>query len=129
MPSTTISLVLRNPDMVLEKLDLTDNDNIDDEVAISYANALSHNKKLRSIILDDNDITPRGWAAFSRALCNKSSYVETYHSNHTVKEIGWHEDLPQDLELLLQLNRENSEGQAAQQKVVQNFLHSISFCG
>mmetsp|Transcript_10063 Transcript_10063/g.18411 ORF Transcript_10063/g.18411 Transcript_10063/m.18411 type:complete len:552 (-) Transcript_10063:40-1695(-) len=124
-----ISSILQNRAMKLVKLDLTGNAQVNDNVAAAFAKSLTKNTSLKSLILDDNNITSEGWAAFSQALCNKASYKETYNSNHTVQEIRFHDELPEDLEMLLECNRKNSVSQAAKKKIVQNFLRSVKMCG
>ena len=120
----TLSSALRDPNSALEKLDLSRN-HINDNVMVSYADALSTNSKLRELKLDlDNNsnsiITTESYAAFTHILCNISSVLSTYHSNHTLEKLSSESNerlLPQDLRSLLQLNRENIESQAARRKI------------
>ena len=120
----TLSSALRDPNSALEKLDLSRN-RINDNVMASYADALSTNSKLRELKLDlDNNsnsiITTESYAVFAHILCNISSVLSTYHSNHTLEKLSSESNeqlLPQDLRSLLQLNRENIESQAARRKI------------
>ena len=70
----------KNP--ILESLDLTDN-NLDDNDAILVARALKHNTELRSLKMDDNNITNIGWEALSRTVFDKTSLNTAADSNHT----------------------------------------------
>ena len=52
---------------------------------------------------DNPSITNVGWESFSRTLCNPTSIVSTYLSNHTICNLGC-EDMPYELSLYLELN-------------------------
>jgi hypothetical protein len=55
---------------------------------ISFVNALAGNRSLIKMnISDNNDVTATGWDAFDNLLCNTSSIMSTYHSNHTLEEL------------------------------------------
>ena len=103
----------------LEKLDLHAN-SINDDTMITLSTSLSNNSKLKELLLDlDDDIAINGWAAISRVLCNTSSIMGTFRSNHTLQKL--HEDeglLPTDLRSLLRLNQDNSNRQAAPLKII-----------
>eukprot|EP00984_Skeletonema_dohrnii_P018041 scaffold8338_cov72-Skeletonema_dohrnii-CCMP3373.AAC.5 len=94
------------------------------------ARGLAGNKSVRSLHLVDLDngmtFTSAGWVAFSRALCDTSSVNSTYLSNHTICDI-WDENdeeinLPQDISLYLQLNKEHPQ-YAARCKILMNHRH------
>jgi hypothetical protein len=58
-------------------------------------------------------------------LCNRSSILSTYHSNHTLEHLsgkydGSYDDseLPKDLRSHLRINRENSVSEAARLKII-----------
>ena len=92
---------------------------IGDDTAELFARALVDNKTLRILHLfgleEDISITPAGWSAFSKVLCDTLSVNNTYLSNHTfqelqLRELWWgepaYEDIVgKDLSLYLQLNR------------------------
>eukprot|EP00579_Thalassiosira_antarctica_P030532 CAMPEP_0202030048 /NCGR_PEP_ID=MMETSP0905-20130828/64294_1 /ASSEMBLY_ACC=CAM_ASM_000554 /TAXON_ID=420261 /ORGANISM="Thalassiosira antarctica, Strain CCMP982" /LENGTH=476 /DNA_ID=CAMNT_0048593833 /DNA_START=1937 /DNA_END=3367 /DNA_ORIENTATION=+ len=113
------SAVLQNPGSALEKLDLSGN-SINDGTVITLATSLSNNRKLKELILESQHaITINGWAAFSRVLCNTSSIMGTFHSNHTLQKLDEYEGgLPADIRSLLRLNQENSKCQAARLKII-----------
>jgi Ran GTPase-activating protein (RanGAP) involved in mRNA processing and transport len=82
------STVLRNPTSALEVIYVS-NDSINDEVMQSFADALANNNKLRELnicpVIAYNHITPDGYAAITNILCDTSSILSTYHSNHTLE--------------------------------------------
>jgi hypothetical protein len=86
-----LSIVLRKPTSALEKLDLSRN-RINDNVMVSYADALFNNRKLRELILDldtnSNSIFAEGYTAFAHILCNTSSVMSTYHFNHSLEKLS-----------------------------------------
>eukprot|EP00984_Skeletonema_dohrnii_P009312 scaffold3549_cov110-Skeletonema_dohrnii-CCMP3373.AAC.14 len=62
--------------------------NFGDDGAAALANGLIGNESLINLRFDLSGITARGWATFSRLLCDTSSVNNTYLSNHTLVEIG-----------------------------------------
>eukprot|EP00985_Skeletonema_marinoi_P014355 scaffold7266_cov121-Skeletonema_marinoi.AAC.17 len=64
--------------------------NFGDDGAAALANGLIGNESLTTLpfSLDGSGMTSRGWAAFSKLLCDTSSVNNTYLSNHTLVEIG-----------------------------------------
>jgi hypothetical protein len=121
---TAFSAVLRNPNSSLEKLDLTPQGDSED-VAITFANALTSNKRLRELKIrcSITDSSKEIYAAITRIVCNSSSILGTYNSNHFLSEFSrehneWRRPLPIDLESSLQINRDNSASQAARLKII-----------
>jgi len=117
------STVLRNPTSALEVLRVW-SDSINDEVLYSFADALANNKKLKG--LDPNSgvyckVTSDGYEAMTYMLCNTSSILSTFNSNHTL-QLFYHDfrSLPNDLSSLLRLNRESSVSQAARLKIIKS---------
>ena len=120
-----------NPNSALEKIDLTYN-SISNDALVSFANALSHNNKLKELFLDgdwgfeddeEEDVPITNWDALTNVLCNKSSIDATFNSNHTLQcvvdpDITGEARLPPDLVTLLQLNRESAPTEAARRKVL-----------
>jgi len=112
----------------LETLDL-DNCKINDDTLIAYMRTLAQNNTLKRLTLyectDDDDnhlITERGWEALSSLLCNKSSIMDTYNSNHTLCDVCddfVEEDLSDDLVSLLKLNKNKNKAEVARQKILQ----------
>jgi hypothetical protein len=131
------SAVFRNPNSKLEELVLHSN-YINDTVMDSFADALTINHKLQKLRIHfEEGIQPHrfntitvngGYAALTRTLCNKSSILSTYHSNHILEELcgdPWDTRfLPEQLTTLLHINRENCPSQAARLKIIKTY-----FCG
>jgi hypothetical protein len=132
----TFSAILDNPNIALERLDFTDEDGddiaVDDRVIVSFANALVNNNTLRELMfcsksLDENvgdfvnSITSVGYDAMSQTLCNPSTILDTYHSNHTLSKFGEDKEitlLPSNLRSLLRYNREESKCKVARMKII-----------
>ena len=142
---SAFSPVLRNPESALEIIDLSKN-SINDELVYSFSNALASNTKLKEFnVRGTFSITSNGFAAFTHLLCNSSSILTTYQSNHTLEELWKKNDdldyddddgednqlkitLPEDLINLLQLNKENSPNEAARFKIINSHFsgHEIN---
>jgi len=124
-----LSGFFQSPNFALETLGLSDN-NIDDDTLIGFTNALTQNTTLKMLGLyqesasdsedtdDDIFITGRGWAVITTLLCNKSSIVDTYHSNHTLCDVSA-EVRPDDLLSYLELNKNEDKTEVARQKILQ----------
>jgi len=85
----TLSTLLELPASSLEDLIIFGNNNIGDEGAFVFANALSNNTTLTALdLFYDSRITNEGWAYFSKLLCDTSSVNKTYLSNHTLYCLG-----------------------------------------
>jgi len=58
--------------------------------AAALADSLMGNKALKRLFLDHDtaDITAIGWEAFSKLVCDASSFNSTYLSNHTLLHVG-----------------------------------------
>ena len=129
---TTFSNIFRNGNSALESVFMCSN-SITDNNMISFADALANNHRLKVLLLElyvnlnpDRHITSVGYAAFSHILCNKTSIVSTFNSNHTlenisdgmIKEEGPFNVLPEDLRSLLQINRNHSTRDTARIKII-----------
>ena len=99
--------------------------NIGDDEAAVLANGLIGNKSLTNLKFDvsNSGITARGWAAFSRLLCDTSSVNNTYLSNHTLVEVGepaiYENAIPRDIKQVLKLNKSLKQSAA-----ISKILHS-----
>ena len=129
---TAFSAVLENPNSALEKLDLV-GCIFDDDALVSFANTLTHNSNLKELLFDedldqeyDGEIAITNWGAFPNVLCNKSSILATFNSNHTLQRVLHlpcerlidQVDESQLQRTLLQLNRENTPTEAARRKIL-----------
>lgn len=125
-----ISNHLKSPDCILEELQLgtiTDNDT-DINAMESIAGALAHNQTLNGLYFKDHanaDSTAKVYNTLACALCNKSSIMDTYKSNHSLKEIwqrhlsrSWYSLCSADLGFYLEINKNNNKADAARKKIV-----------
>jgi hypothetical protein len=83
---TAFSALLRNPESVLEIIDLSCN-SVNDEVMQSFLDALVNNTKLKEFNVRMTSISSNGFAAFIHLLCNSTSIVTTYQSNHIIEKL------------------------------------------
>ena len=119
---TALTNILQHPNSSLTHLLLyiyVQNQNINDEVAISFANALINNKRLKTLdfgLINNLSVTARGWAALANVLCNKSSLNSIYNSNHIVSNVGW--GVPHDLAPYLRMNENDNKHEVARQKIL-----------
>jgi Ran GTPase-activating protein (RanGAP) involved in mRNA processing and transport len=132
----TLSSILRNPNSALRILDLR-YCLINDQVAIHFAHALVNNTMLQVLDLvencEDEDEDIRDYAAFVQMLCDNSTILSTYQSNHTLERLSgddlygncYESDLPVDVLSLLQINRENSVSQAARLKIINTHFSGV----
>jgi len=117
--------LLQDPNTILEELTLvSDNDDsMTNEDIVVLTDALATNNTLKRLWLCG---VHGGYAAFTHTLCNKSSILSTYHSNHTLNMLYAREyplldgstGLPEELTSLLQINKENNKNQAARLKII-----------
>jgi len=129
---------LQIPNFALNELELNEN-NIVDDALVAFTTALVQNNTLKRLCLDgtyDEDteeynslITEKGWEAVSTLLCNKTSIIDTYNSNHTLQGLSEdehdHMNLPNDLLSFLELNENKDKAEVARQKILQTHF-SIS---
>ena len=120
------SAILRNPASALEVLKEY-NDSINDEVLHSFADALTNNKKVKELrvgtigIRFHANITSAGYSPMKNILCNTSSILGTFNSNHTLENLCHKSNerlLPNDLLSLLKINEENNVSRAARLKII-----------
>ena len=119
---------LQSPTCVLKELDLDDN-NANDDLLIAFSGALVHNKTLEHLSFnecwdEENDeydgtyvIAERGYEAVSALVCNKTSIIDTYNSNHTLNYVYHIRDNITSSYLALNENKDKAE--VARQKILQ----------
>ncbi|EJK46410.1 hypothetical protein THAOC_34920, partial [Thalassiosira oceanica] len=95
----------------------------DDETA-TLADGLRNNQRLTRMSLRNSNITARGWNAFSSILCDTSSINATYNSNHTLRSLGGYQ-IPQDVEMMLCLNKDKNKSRVAANKILQAHRHLV----
>ena len=127
-----LSEFFQSPNFALVDLALATNICINDDTIVSFASALVHNNTLKYLFLGecvdeegDDMITERGWEAMSTLLCNKSTIMNIYNSNHTLLDLsgGRHDmDLPDELSSYLELNRNKDKAEVTRQKILQTLF-------
>ena len=123
-----LSTLLMHPGSGLKKLSLEsyDNNNINDYVAISFANALAHNNSLETLDFgySNTAITDRGLEALANILCNRSSIGSIQSSNHTLTAVGDFSRRHDDVYSYLELNRNDNKAEVSRQKIISyHFSH------
>ena len=85
-----LSRLLDDPSSDLKFISLRSN-NVGNQGAIAFANSLA-NAKLESLSLFNNPADISVDSAFSKALCDISSILNTYQSNHTFTQLYFEDD-------------------------------------
>ena len=113
------SALLCNPNSELEELTLC-NIGIDNRVAVEYAISLTNNSSFQIMVLEGNPISHVGWQAFSQFVWNKSSIMDTFHSNHTLHRLRDENSnrFPSELNYCLRLNRNGNKKEVVRQKII-----------
>ena len=123
-----LSTALQSERCYMKDLNLIDM-SIGVDAVEAIARGLVGNKTLRNLHLlpSADTITPAGWSALSKALCDTSSINNTYLSNHTI--IGlWDicvvnpENMPQNLARYLRLNQRYPQ-HTARCKILMSHAH------
>jgi len=84
-----LATLARNPNSGIQGIDISDNNDFDDEALLAWVNALSISKNtMRSLIIPHEGITSRGWLALENLVCNKTTIDTLYDSNHTLAYIA-----------------------------------------
>ena len=126
-----LASVLEEPNSNLEELNFQ-HDNLGDEEALIFANALACSCKLKSLELYqigpvENGVTSAGWSGFSKVLCDASSVNNTFLSNHTLENLGLnneYEDVPLDVASSLALNKSSDDKkEVAIKKILKHHQH------
>ena len=118
------STILQNPRSALELIFVRCSQSINDDVVQSFVDALANNNKLRELSVENifrENIISEGYAAMRNMLCDTSSILNTFNSNHTLEKICdeiYERSLPKNLSSLLRLNRECSVSEAARLKII-----------
>ena len=124
--------ILQSPNSNLAVLQVCDNGNLlNDEVITSFANAIAHNNKLKtldmSVYVDDittSNVSARSWSTIANILCNTSNICSIYNSNHTLSDIGnigyRVRDFPTKLTDYLQLNENDNKLEVAREKIIRS---------
>ncbi|EJK69901.1 hypothetical protein THAOC_08801 [Thalassiosira oceanica] len=121
LPASVDALYLERNDITLARHVLLQC-NIGDEGTATLADGLRNNQRLTDMSLGGNNITERGWNALSSILCDTSSINATYNSNHALQHLGYYR-IPQDVEMMLRLNKDKSKSHVAANKILQSHPH------
>ena len=118
--------ILQSPTSTLKKLHLNGT-LIDDETLVHMSNALANNKVLTELSLVEGTqvSSNNNYLDLVRVLCNVSSVMDTYDSNHTLEKLCHENDehrLPDILRDLLSLNRDKTKAknEVARIKIIKN---------
>jgi hypothetical protein len=104
-----------------------DGNHINNDTIFAFADTLASNRKLKEFILCLNPdrvnyrVTPNGYDALINSLCNKTSIMSTYHSNHTLQKICCESIvklMPKEVTYLLNINKFYNRSQAARLKII-----------
>jgi len=122
-----LATMLKMPGIKLENLVMSiDNIGVD-EGALIIANALAGNCTLKNLHIGNVwSITAEGWTPFSKLLCDTSSVNKTYLSNHTLADLSPHtsySNIPNHIQSLLDLNKNENKGQIATRKILKHHSH------
>ena len=121
-PCQSLAALLEHPHCNLDRVYLSNN-NIGDEGAIIFANALASNRNLKTLNLYRNDITAEGWSCFSKVLCDTSSVNNTFLSNHTLEKLS-SSNHARNVDSLLALNGSSEDkNQVAMKKIINRHQH------
>lgn len=114
--------MLQDSNSNLESLHLSHN-HINTEDAITLANSLVHNTRLKSLYLYPNPISRQDQSlvsnVFSKLLCNTTSINDTYTSNHTLQMINHTSHQTFGLLHLLNWNKRTNKRHVAIIKILQ----------
>ena len=136
----SFSAVLQSPNSVLETLGLKFNSPFNDETLVILVSSLANNTAVKELILvvedeeryDGEDIceifSDHCWETVVKILCNTTSIMSTYNSNHTLERLSdpcdycsSYEDgywMPEEVRSLLVINQDSNR-QAARLKIIQ----------
>jgi len=129
----SLGTVIENSNSTLEVINLSGN-SISSDVLVSFANSMSNNKTLKGLYLGaymqpDNPMVLAINAAadsFARLICNESSIMDTYNSNHTLGYLirpdlirdRSEDHIPPRVLTPLHLNRNDNKAVSARRKII-----------
>lgn len=123
-----IASVLESPTCAIEEINVLDRSKTSQDVQpinLIAMDALRVNRSIKRFnyfaIEDDGDKVD--WQSVSELICNKTSIVETYNSNHVLEYLsidGEEDEMPIDIYSLLHLNTNRNKHAVARQKNIRN---------
>ena len=112
-----IATLLKDNNCSLQSLSLSHNPLFNDGVK-AIADSLANNTTLKELYIENTSIFTRtAKDAFVELLCNTSSIMDTYHSNHTLHTVL--APLGMKVNYLSQLNKERNKRHVAIKKILQ----------
>ena len=96
---------------------------IDDSVIICFADALIGNTSLTNLPYYASEV---GRLALANSLCNDSSLINTFLSNHTLKSISFAAN--GDLKSLLAMNKCENKFEVARRKILATHFGDVDAC-
>ena len=116
----SLASILEAPNSNLREIFIANN-NVDDEAAAAFANALENNHTLYTLNMNSNrSMITAGWLPFSKVLCDTSSVDATFLSNHTLHYLGYEGNMDVIISPLLHLNRRDDKKEVATIKILKN---------
>lgn len=119
----SLSSALQQPSCALKKINLTHDFSHDG--MIYFVQALATNTCLEELNLCGHYVSMRSWNILSRVLCDESSILNTFSSNHVLNEVNA-EDVPDSIVSLLQMNKNPDKASVARQKMIALHFSAIS---
>ena len=130
MPGHPFVPILQSPTSSLQRLNLCGT-LIDDQTLVHMSNALANNKVMRELSVVEGTQVSRdnSYSDLVRVLCNVSSVMDTYDSNHTLEKLCHENDehrLPDILRDLLSLNSDETKtkSEVARIKIIKNHFRN-----
>ncbi|KAL3805580.1 hypothetical protein HJC23_005824 [Cyclotella cryptica] len=114
----SLSAAFREPMPRLTEL-YVGNANFNDDALISFLGGFRNTPSLQVLGMFETYIRTKGWNAFSRCLCDRSSLRAIEESHHILREIRLTESkVPVRVEKLLLMNSSGNPSEAARHKIV-----------
>jgi hypothetical protein len=101
---------------------------MDDSVIIRFAGALIGNASLTAISFNNYRISDVGWCALANCLCDKSSPINTFHSNHTLQHFFYRGRDTPDFQSSLAMNKWEDKVGVARKKILATHIGDIDAC-
>lgn len=123
---TAFSFLFESRHSMLVKLDLSCI-SINDKRVIALANSLTNNVTLETLLIGDatSIIGEEAISALSQLVCNKSSIMATYHSNHTLQKVTGHLS-HYKIQPYLDFNRNCNLSNARRRKIIRTHFNSLN---
>lgn len=122
----SFQMAFMNPNSALEHLILSGNENVVESTRNLLADKLVNNDKLKYLSMPwSRSYHSTTEDKFLQLLCNKSSIMDTYMSNHTLCDVG-STQYSSELWDFIRLNRNNDPSSAARLKIIQTHFSTLN---